>query len=126
MVKYTCFVLSLFFFKAIEQRGQVKSYALGRTRRNCTVFECGGTNVTRLLIKSSRPSSQDGYCRTKNWLKRSKIRISVPLENKDAKKKEISMANTLKRLIKQQEEMAANINDILKGTTDSHKDKKVQ
>ena len=50
----------------------------------------------------------------KKWLKSSKMEICVPLKYKDANEKDMHMANTLKRLVNWQKEMATNFDNFLR------------
>ena len=95
----------------LKHIGQVKTYIMGRTRRNCPVFGCGSSNLARLSNHLAQAHNMDSEERRK-WLKWSKIGICIPL--KDTSEKDLHMANTLERLVNLQEEMAANFNNFLR------------
>ena len=66
-----------------------------------------------------------GTAERKKWLKWSKIRIILLLEDEHTNKKEINMENTLTGLIHLQEGMATNVNKFLRvRTIDSYKENK--
>ena len=100
----------------------MKTYTMGRTRRNCPVFGCGSSNLAKLSNHLAQVHNMDTEER-KKWLKWSKIEICVPLKDKDANEKDIHMANTLERLVKLQEEMATNFNNFLRVQRTSRKRK---
>ena len=95
-------------FQTLKHFGKVKSYALGRTRTNCFLFGCGCTNLAKLsnlLTQFHKINTTE----RKKWLKWSKIRISVPLQDKYTNRKEINMTSSLTRQTNLQVEMARNI-----------------
>ena len=80
---------------------------MGRTRRNCPVFGCGSTNLARLANHLDQVHGMDTEER-KKWLKWSKIGIYVPRQNEEPK--EFSMEESVKTLLKRQEEMERKFN----------------
>ena len=88
---------------------------MGRTRRNCTVFGCGSTNLARLANHLEQVHRMDTEERSK-WLKWSKIGVCVPLQSKESTtdSKELNMEKTLEKLIKRQEEMQTKFCNYLK------------
>ena len=75
---------------------------MGRTRRNCSVFGCGSSNLARLSNHLAQVHNTDTEERKKS-LKWSKNGICVPVIDKDANKKDIHMANNSERLVTLQE-----------------------
>ena len=88
---------------------------MGRTRRNCPVFGCGSTNISRLANHLDQVHGMDTEER-KKWLKWSKIGISVPRQNQTPKEL------CVEALLKRQEEMERKFNVYLQAA----KLKKVQ
>ena len=80
---------------------------MGRTRRNCPVFGCGSTNLARLANHLDQVHGMSTEER-KKWLKWSKIGIYVPRQNEEPK--EFSMEESVKTLLKRQEEMERKFN----------------
>ena len=91
----------------LKHIGQVRTYTMRRTRRNCPVFRCGNSNPAKLSNHLAQVHNMDTEKR-KKWLKLSKIEICVPLIDKDAK---THMTNTSERLVNLQKETATNFNN---------------
>ena len=103
---------------------------MGRKRRNCPVFGCGSTNLVRLANHLEQVHDMGTEERAK-WLKWSKIGICVPRRGGEAVvvDKELNTERTLENLIKRQEEMATNFNNLLstkhgRSSIKAHKRKK--
>ena len=87
---------------------------MGRTRRNCAVFECGSSNLAKLSNHLAQVHNID-IEEQKKWQNIwCKIGICVQLKEKDAIEKDIHMANTLEGLLNLQEEMVTNFNNFLR------------
>ena len=90
----------------------MKTYTTGHAQRNCPVFGCGSSNLAKLSNHQER-NQMNHHEERKKWLKWSKIRICVPLKDKDANEKKVHLANTLETLVNLQGEMATNFNNFL-------------
>ena len=103
---------------------------MGRKRRDCPVFGCGSTNLARLANHLEQVHDMGTEERAK-WLKWSKIGICVPRQGEEVTvmDKELNIERTLERLIKRQDEMGTNLNNLLSTkhgrTTKAHKRKKL-
>ncbi len=84
---------------------------MGRTRRNCPVFGCGSTNLSRLanhLDQVHDMSTEE----CKKWLKWSKIGICVPQHSEEPSG--LNMKESLENLFQRQEEMERHFNIYLR------------